>query len=879
MTEKAIKNKEKKPFGNTISIQRSTLFTIIVDVVLLVAMVTTLLIFLSNNRVDTYNQNIDNITNIAVSKSELVASALENSTVELKGIYSYCTNDGIKTKEEVLNYLSVFLSDSDEYQLLKFNEDDSTDAYPVFDGYSTKKTSGLFNSVTYSNSNLCSSLLSYGSTKKGEIVYSQTFTNASDALKYYAAYCGITVSDNGVDTDYYLISLQGGTTILSQLGAYSQYDHLDTAICDTDGKYLATGDSFKADNFYEYLYKYNDLSLDKKNEIRASVQQDEDGTGVLTYLNNRNNSSVFVYSKCNNAEDWYVIVSVPESDFVSTALLSAFPLIIIGFLVAFLCFNLFRLFQVVKQLQFNIARANEAVEDAERANRAKSRFLSTMSHEIRTPLNAIVGLTSLTIENITDTETAKGYLQKTEYSSKLLLALINDILDISAIESQKLKVNFVQFDLKQLLSSLVSVYFEQCRAKGIDFDTTISNAYTEVLIGDSLRLNQILMNLLANAVKFTPEGGKIDFKIKQIGSEDNKVVIRFVISDTGCGISDDMKARLFKPFEQESSSTFRKFGGTGLGLSIAKSITELMGGTIDVVSVVNKGTTFTVEIPFDVPEGARIEAHSDVNHFKVLVIDDDKDTLTYVSSILRNMNIKHDLAASGMEGLSYIQSAFEKGENYDICIVDWRMPEMDGLEVTRRIRAKYDEKTMIILVTAFDTSDIVDEYKKAGANVVTSKPLFPSTLYNLFVDVSKGHVAIQPDYSDASYDFKGKKILLVEDNPLNSEIATQQLLKVGFVVDCAVNGKKGYDKFCTSAEGEYDLILMDIQMPEMNGYEAARAIRASSHPQASIIPIFAMTADAFTEDIIMSREAGMNAHISKPVDVKQLYSMLHKYLS
>lgn len=553
--------------------------------------------------------------------------------------------------------------------------------------------------------------------------------------------------------------------------------------------------------------------------------------------------------------------------------------IIIVFILILSCFGLLIILmqyrqRAAKRMKRKNDELSDAIQQAEYANTAKSQFLARMSHEIRTPMNAIVGMTTLAKNKINDQERVLEYLSKIDLSSKVLLNIINDVLDMSAIESDKMKLSYTPFNFKEVILSITNLYYTQCKDKDIDFQV-YSDVSQEVVVGDSLRLNQILLNLLSNALKFTPAKGRITVKIFEKSKRDDKVFYQFEVSDTGIGMDEAMLSRLFRPFEQENAETAKNHGGSGLGLSIAKNLVDMMEGAIKVESQKGIGTIFTVDLPFGMTDQA-IDTSTDKFHsIKCLVVDDDRDTRDYTQTVLSRIGVEHESAASGEEAIEMLESAHRVGSGYDVCFIDWKMPGLSGIDVTKRIRELFDEDTIIIIVSAYDLSEVSDEAKAAGANMFISKPLFQSTVFDVLMTLSGGKYKNITANAD-EYDFTGHKVLLAEDNTLNLEIAVELLTMTGLEVDTAGNGLDALKMFESSEPGTYDTILMDIQMPIMNGHESAKSIRACEHPQAKTIPIFAMTANAFNEDVTAALNNGMNGHIAKPIDTDILYRTLKK---
>ena len=527
------------------------------------------------------------------------------------------------------------------------------------------------------------------------------------------------------------------------------------------------------------------------------------------------------------------------------------------------------------------AKLQVAVEKAETANRAKSTFLSNMSHDIRTPMNAIIGFTTLALSNIDDTDRVKDYLGKTLASSNHLLSLINDVLDMSRIESGKIHLEEVEVNLSDVLHDLKTIVSGQIYAKQLELYMDAMDVTDEDVYCDKTRLNQILLNLLSNAIKFTPAGGTVSVRVRQLaGKVHGCGQYEFRIKDNGIGMSQEFAKKIFEPFERERTSTVSRIQGTGLGMAITKNIVDMMGGTIEVQTAQGKGTEFTVCVPMRAQTEQRlVEKITELEGLKALVVDDDFNTCDSVTKMLVKVGMRAEWTLSGKEAVLRARQSIEMSDVYHAYIIDWRLPDMNGIEVTRQIRSLHDD-TPIIILTAYDWSDIEVEAKAAGVTAFCSKPMFMSDLRETLMSAlgQKPADAVQRLLPEKNADFKGKHILLVEDNELNREIAQEILQEYGFLVDTAENGAVAVEKVSTAAPGSYDLVLMDVQMPIMDGYTATRKIRALDDPARAKLPILAMTANAFDEDRRNALESGMNGFLSKPIVIGDLVQELHKIL-
>ena len=521
---------------------------------------------------------------------------------------------------------------------------------------------------------------------------------------------------------------------------------------------------------------------------------------------------------------------------------------------------------------------SEALEAAKQANKAKTAFLSNMSHEIRTPMNAIIGLNSIAMNDPTASDSVKEYLEKSDASARHLLEIINDILDMSRIESGRMVIKNEEFSFSKCLEQVNTMISGQCRDKGVKYDCRMIGKIDDFYVGDEMKLKQVMINILGNSVKFTPEGGTVTFLIEEGRRFDKKATLKFTFRDTGIGMSSEYLPHLFDAFSQEDSSSTNKYGSTGLGMPITRSIVELMNGSIEVESEKGVGTTFTVFVTLGESE-RRDEVMGngevDPHEMNVLVIDDDPIALEHAQIVLGQIGISCDVAESGDKGLEMVKLRHARNLDYDLILIDWKMPDMDGVETTRRIRSIVGHDTPIIILTSYNWDEVADEAIRAGVDTFVSKPLFAGSVLDQFREAfRKKNAALVENRAN----LKGRRVLLAEDVVVNTEIMTMVLGMREIEVDTAENGRIAVEKFSQQPAGYYDAILMDMRMPEMDGLEATKAIRAMDREDSKEIPIIALTANAFDEDVQRSMQAGLNAHLSKPVEPAALFDTLEKLI-
>ena len=642
-----------------------------------------------------------------------------------------------------------------------------------------------------------------------------------------------------------------------------EYENAELSMIDADGNYIIKDHSFKNSNFFEFYRSYNSGDT----AAQELFEKITSSTGSFSMYNSRGEKCILAYTPIASKAEWVLLSFMPMNELnVNTENWMLVGIVSVGLLILFV-------FDLTVMLYFN-QKLHAAAREAAFANQAKTDFLSTMSHDIRTPMNAIIGLTTIAKKNLDDTESVRENLQKITLASNHLLTLINDILDISKVESGKLILSPQTFSIVEAVENLVNISQPMIKEKNIEFHFRISRMEKEYLYADQLRLNQIYINILSNAIKYTEPGGHVSVDMREDESKKPGCVqLTYIVSDSGIGMSPEYMANMYQPFSRQTDSRVNSIQGTGLGLAITKQMVDLMNGTINCQSEPGKGTTFTVIL--DIPIAERQREDMVLEPMDVLIVDDDPILLETAADTLKSLGVTADCAESASKALEMISHRHETEQDYSIVILDWKMPDIDGIEMTRRIRSTVSPDIPILLISAYDRTDIEGAAKKAGANAFISKPLFRSTLYDTINDVlGTGAKSAEPenDYSD----LYGMNILIAEDFDVNWEVIQALLEMYGINTERAENGRICVEKIKSAAEGSYDLIFMDIQMPEMNGLDATKNIRALDDPWASSIPIIAMTADAFSENVTECLNAGMNGHISKPVDIKLVIKEIYR---
>lgn len=824
---------------------------VIVNIAIMATILTFVVLYAGYENRDSYRRQIENFENTTVTMEHVTENYLEGEQ-RICDVWAQYINNSNMTMEEAAEYIrSSHVLENTSAHII------STD---TLTGLSTRPGIGTTDEyeVSYQRLDLLKNTDWIDEIGKS-INITRAYTNPMNGEQSLAFCNMVTLRNPDSDAAETAVLLRViPISDLEQKWVFPQTElvNAELSMIDAGGDYILKGHNYKNSSFFEFYKSYNQTDPESSKELFDKITS---STGSVSMINSHGQECILAYTPISATSGWTMLGLVPADDLkVDTENHVLFIVVSVGLLILFLS-DLFYMRYINKRLQI-------AARKAESANKAKTDFLSTMSHDIRTPMNAIIGLTTLAEKNPGDVESTKESLRKISLASNHLLTLINDILDISKVESGKLKLSPLTFSIVETVENLVNISQPMIKEKNIEFSFHINQFEKEYLYTDQLRLNQIFINILSNAIKYTEPGGRVSVDLREEHSDVTGCIkLIYVVSDTGIGMSPEFMENMYKPFSRQVDSRVNSIQGTGLGLAITKQMVDLIGGTIDCQSEQGKGTTFTVTL--DIPVADRQREDMKLEPIDVLIVDDDETMLQTATDTLASLGANVEQANNGLEALGMIEHRHLSGRDYTVIIIDWKMPDIDGLETIKRIRSEIDSQIPILLISAYDWSDIEDKARSAGANGFVSKPLFRSTLYdkiNGLIGKESGSVEPEDDYSDLN----GINILVAEDNDINWEIISAMLAMFGITTERAENGRVCVDMLSKAEEGSYELIFMDVQMPEMNGLDATRTIRKLENPWAASIPIVAMTADAFSENIMECLDAGMNGHIAKPVDIK-----------
>ena len=824
---------------------------IFVNVIIIAVILTFVVIYSGYENRDSYNRQIEHFKNTTVTMEQVTENYLEGEQ-SICDVWAKYINSSNMTLEEAADYIrSSHVLENTSAHLIQLDS---------LTGISTRPKLGTDDefSVSYQRLDILKDVDWIDEIGRS-VNITRAYTNPMNG-EQSLAFCNIIKvngSENSSCEEAVLLRVIPISAIEQKwVFPQSELINAELSMIDVNGDYILKGSNFKNSSFFEFFKSYNPTTPEDSKKLFDRITS---STGYVSMINSHGQECVLAFTPISTTEGWTLLSLVPANDLnVKNGNWVLFGVVSVGLLLLFLS-DLFYMLYLNKRLQI-------AAIKAESANKAKTDFLSTMSHDIRTPMNAIIGLTALAEKNTEDAQFTGESLRKISLASNHLLTLINDILDISKVESGNLKLSPLTFSIVETVENLVNISQPMIKEKNIDFSFNVDRIEKEYLYTDQLRLNQIYINILSNAIKYTEPGGSVSVNLREENSEmPGCVRLTYIVADTGIGMSPEFMESMYKPFSRQVDSRVNSIQGTGLGLAITKQMVELLGGTIECQSEQGKGTTFTVILDIKIADRQREDMRLDP--LDVLIVDDDETMLRTATDTLDSLGASVEQAPGGLEALGMIEHRHLAGKDYNVIIVDWKMPEIDGLETIRRIRTEIDADVPILLISAYDWSDIEDKAKAAGANGFITKPLFRSTLYDKINNLMGNESKVAEPEDDYS-DLQGLHILVAEDIDINWEIISAMLSAFGITSDRAVNGRVCVDMISTAPKDSYALIFMDIQMPEMNGLDATREIRRLEGSWASSIPIIAMTADAFSENITECMDAGMNGHIAKPIDVK-----------
>ena len=805
---------------------------------------------------------VDQFESATATMEQVTANYLE-SEQHICDVWASYINSKPMTIDEAISFVKSSHVSPDIAAHIVFTDDDS------LAGLSTRSKTGTVDNYAVSYKAIGLPIQPDELVEQDGIVnVSRSFTNPMSGI-HSLAFCNrilLAESSGGPQQREAVILRVIPTEKLQDKWVFpiDRFKEAEISLIDDDCNYIIKGHDYKNNNFIEFYKSYNQVDAAGVEEMRTSLATQ---AGSFFMNNSRGEECLIAYTPISASPGWTILNYIQTSNLHRGTV----DWLLVGGVACALLFLL--IFDMVLMNWYN-ARLDESAKEAEAANRAKSDFLSAMSHDIRTPMNAILGLTTIAERNVDDPVIVKDSLHKVGLASNHLLTLINDILDISKVESGKLTLTPVTFSIVEVAENLVNISQPMVKEKGIDFQFRANAMEQEYLFADQLRINQVYINILSNALKYTEPSGSVAVDLQELPS-DKPDAVRLVyrVADTGMGMSEEFMEHMYESFSRQTDSRVNSIQGTGLGLAITKQMVDLMGGTIECQSKLGEGTTFTVTL--DVPIAEHEDEDMSLESVDALLVDDDEVLLQTAQYTFNSLDARVEMASSGAQALEMVGERHSQHNDYSVIVVDWKMPDMDGIEVVRRVRALVGDQVPIILISAYEWSDIEESAKDAGADGFISKPLFRSTLYraiNELLHLSEAPVVREDDNSDIA----GMRVLVAEDNDINWEIVNMLLGMHDIESTRAENGQAAVDLLTSSQPGDFDLVLMDMQMPVMNGIEATKVIRALPDEKVSAIPIIATTANAFSEDIAACMDAGMNGHLAKPLDIKLVLKEIRK---
>ena len=816
------------------------------------------LLYVRNQSAYMQAYNTENFMNMSIGMEQVTTNYLEGEQ-RLCDSWAACINSRKMNMTEAMDYLNVA-------QRLP-NISAHIINLDTFSGYSNKPKIDApqdYN-VSYKEIDIFSSLNELLG-QQDQVRVTRSYTNPMNGIQSIA-FCDLLElrDDDSQTTQKAILMRVIPVEVLSSKWVFpsEKYSDAQISIIDREGNYIIKGKSFKNSNFFEFYKSYNQINKEELENLESRIHE----TGMFTMANSKSEDCLIVHVPVNTSFDWTILTYIPMTDINKNDIDWLLIIVVSISLIILLVFDL----MVIMRYNRNLSAAALA---ADAANKAKTDFLSTMSHDIRTPMNAIIGLTTIAEKNVNDSQSVSENLHKIKLASNHLLTLINDILDISKVERGNITLSPVTFSIVDSAENLVNISQPTVRQKNIDFRFRSKNIKYEYLYADQLRINQIFINILSNALKYTPANKQVYVDLNELPSQKKGFIkLEYKVADTGIGMPESFMQVMYEPFIRQTDSRINTIQGTGLGLAITKKMVDMMGGKIECQSTEGVGTTFTITL--DVEISSKEQTEQKLPPLEVLIIDDDEVLLETACDTLTALGTNPEVAESGETALTRLLAKKQAGKAYDVIILDWKMPDTNGVELTKKIREIAGNDISILLVSAYDWTQIEEDAKHAGVNGFISKPLFR---YSLFKKISEvlGLEQNAASQEENNSDLKDMNILVAEDMDVNWEIISTLLGMYGINSRRAENGKVAVEMLKNIQPAEYDVVFMDIQMPEMNGLEATRLIRKLENPYAAGIPIIAMTADAFSENVAECLEAGMNGHIAKPIDINNVIKELKK---